>query len=1289
MPLSGHLFFEDQDTFEKFEGFVTELLNKGVGLEGLPEKRRSLRGLTSTANYGSRGDNQRGVDLVGLLQNGEQIVFQCKYRTAKAKRRYSKTEATAAVKLAEAKYPEAAQYVLVTNYEFTPSSSDVLNGAAWWSWDGSRLLSLVQTLPREEGYHLIAKHFDSNLALKLYPDGPNLLIEPSTYRASFAQSQLSHEQACVGREKEIEEVIGRLTTTKPRAVLMLGKGGIGKSRVFCEVMERLDKEHDPNVLARIVQAKTDSALTAQLFRKDIARIIIAMDECHLSGYFREDVAKALKDAGPDHRLFISARPEAASDLREKLRRMGWDVDEKEIHLGPLGKQAMQELATNVAGKNDREIRQLANLSDGNALVTVVGCRLIKKKKLKLGEAIHSDEFKKQVYQALEDSFISQMSSNLRSSARNALSVLSALSPWKKDDDETILGLLQLPSESFSFIDERLLDTGLLRSQGDERRIIPDLFSENLANKFLGNSTSNGSFLRRLKSSEYLYRHAVVIIRNLSLCRWKEGNAARHLDEILEDLHDHFSRRFKESSNKERSKILSLWKGRAITAPEKVLALCQLGFDLPSKPEHQIHGFHEQSQDVERMYLKGVYKDLFTLISDLVIALPEEKRKLRHEALELLWSNRDKLQPQGNSVREDPPFSVFAISERRTPESWQDSLAWLEERIASSPEDLWLTTRTSQVRDFLAPTFSAYLDKIEYSNRTMMLSATLTPLDFAPSARTTALKIIDHLGSKSEMGALNCLGLLQEIAWPPRSRYGGEIPAQWSEKWMTHRVQALEIIGRIQEARPEVMVQVKARQVLQTLSRLNKQPKEFLADCKKRYSKIVETDELSLYVSLVSNDWREYPSRSREERSWVAWEKLCHRGADYLLREHSVDLPEQCDLIGKELSIGKWKVYWGSLFEVISESPAQIIALLEYLLANPEASYSGSMEYLCQLSGEKDQWLSRFVKPKNGQFISQASFALMRSHESENYPKTEAALISLGQNADESTISILLEHALHSLFEESKINDLILSSIPWRLVTVDHLRYLDGQVSDYNSPFSFPVTAFPKFYDRLLSLPKETVHLVGSIIAQSLHRDPDSAFSFFHERVINSRPDEEDVLPYDLPSFSDSGTFANDRTKALETLELVLKYPENRLFNKWYRVAFLDLHPELLIEKIESASFAEFISILKILKKSGKTTCLNEPEIVEALFTRCLTDFPNKKVDVEEALMRSTCMQGRSSINGVPDNDAVLKKSRELTSRFAADDSLRNFYQGIVDYEEEHRSKSIQEHEAGVAQDNKF
>jgi len=1289
MPLSGHLFFEDQDTFEKFEGFVTELLNKGVGLQGLPAKQRSLRGLTSTATYGSRGDNQRGVDLVGLLQNGEQIVFQCKYRTAKATRRYSKTEATAAVKLAEAKYPEAAQYVLVTNYEFTPSSSDVLNGAGWWSWDGSRLLSLVQTLPREEGYHLIAKHFDSNLALKLYPDGPNLLIEPSTYRASFAQSQLSHEQTCVGREKEIEEVIGRLTTTKPRAVLMLGKGGVGKSRVFCEVMERLDKEHDPNVLARIVQAKTDSASTAQLFRKDIARIIIAMDECHLSGYFREDVAKALKDAGPDHRLFISARPEAASDLREKLRRMGWDVDEKEIHLPPLGKQAMQELAANVAGKNDREIRQLANLSDGNALVTVVGGRLIKEKKLKLGEAINSDEFKKQVYQALEDSFVSQMSSNLRSSARNTLSVLSALSPWKKDDEEIIPGLLQLSLESFSFIEERLLDTGLLRSQGDERRIIPDLFSENVANKFLGDSTSSGAFLRRLKSSEYLHKHAIIIIRNLALCRWKEGNAAHHLDELLEDLHDHFSENFKESSNKERSKILSLWKGRAITAPEKVLTLCQLGFDLPSKPEHQIHDFYEPSQDVEEMYLRGVHKDLFTLISELVISLPEEKRPLRHEALELLWSNRDKLQPQGNSVREDPPFSVFAITERRTPESWLNSLGWLEEKIATSPEDPWLTTRTSQIRDFLAPALSAFLDQTKYSNRSMMLSAALVKLEFAPSARTTALKIIEHLGKKSEMGALNCLGLLQEIAWPPRSPYGDEPPAEWSEKWMTHRVQALEIIGRIQEARPEVMVQLKARQVLQKLSRLNKQPKEFLANCKKRYSKIFDTDELSLYVILVSNDWVEYPSSWREEKSLKAWKKLCQRGANYLLRKHSENLPEQCHSIGEELSNRSWNVNWGSLFEVLSEIPAQITALLEYLLANPEASYSGSMEYLCFLSGKKDQWLSRFVKTKKGSFISQASFALMRSHESENYPTTKAALISLCQSADESTISLLLEHSLHRLFEESKINDLILSSIPWHLVTVDHLRYLDEQVSDYNSPFSFPVTAFPKFYDRLLSLPKETVHQVGSIIAQSLRRDPDSAFSFFHERVINAQPDEEDLLPYDLSHFSNSGTLANDKTKALETLELVLKNPDIRLFNKWYRVAFLGLHPDLLIEKIESASLVEFISILKILKKSRKKTCLNEPEIVEALFTRCLTDFPNKKVDVEEALMRSIYMQGRSSINGVPDNDAVLKKARELTSRFAADDSLRNFYQGIVDYEEEHRAKSIQEHESGVAQDDTF
>lgn len=1291
MAYPSRLFFSSEDLFEKFEAFVAELLSKD--LKSRPDDGQivtNIDQLKPVTHYGKKGDDQRGVDLVGLRADGGQIVFQCKYRTEQANRRFGKTEARKAVQLAHKKYPEAVQYVLVTNHEFTPGASDVLNAERWGQWTSRELLNLVHTLTREAGYHLIYKHFDSSLANEMFPDGPNLLIDPSEYRSSFSQSQLSHEQKCVGREEEIERLIKHLGSTKPRAVLMVGKGGVGKSRVFCEVLERLSRDHDPNLLIRMVQAKQEEGSMAQISRKNTERIILGMDECHLPGYFREDVALALKKSGPDNRLLLATRPEGVETLREQLRRLGWAVDDQVIMLEPLGRKAMQRLVEEISGKSDREATQLAQLSDGNALVAAVGARLIRDEKLKLGQALHSDAFRAQVYLALEDGLLGRLPSTIKSSAKKALRVLAMISPWQIQREGEVCSFLDVSSDTFAQIREALLDSGLIKQQGKSCRVIPDLFAEHLSFEFFTKPAGNEGLFLKLGNSDFAVENGEALIRNLAVARWRERQAFHHVNELFVSLHEHFKSSLLEATDRERAEILAMWAGRAITAPEEVLELCRLALKKPSNPEVFSNEYISQSPEIESMRHRQVYQSSFGLLSEIIVGADD--RDARRQSLELLWEHRDKIGSRGNQMGEEPPFRAFALLERRTEESWLEALGWLQEKLSSDEGDPWFTERSSQVRDFLFPALKPFIERTDSYGRSMQFSASPVNLNFCPEGRQMAFRIIQQIGISSQMGALNTLGLLQKIAWPAHPPFGGEVSEEWRDRWIEYRLQAVNVIASIREKRAEPIVQLKVRQSVRSLIRLNQQPEQFTQSCQHVLDQIPDNDEISLYVSLVSHDWDEFPYDWRDEDAREAWKKICEKGAAYLLSHGSEGLAEKCDQLGRMLDEGGWQVSWNDLFLAISGETRRIDELLKYLLKKPTSTYHGSLEYLCFLSGEKDKWLANFIKKGIGEFFFQATFALFRKGDEEDLSLTQNALIEFCQIADGERLDMIFKYGIHSIYGGSEVNDLILESIPWREVSLGHLKMIEEKVSDYNMPFEFPDKAFSHFLQRLADLPEEAVHELHNLVALALQRAPDAAFLFFHKKVMTSNHENTDVLPYDIDgtlSVADSESLANDPAQALETLEAILVQPKNAVLAKWYRIAFLDLHPDVLVDKIRTANADEFKVILDLLGRSRQLLCLKHPIVVLALLKRVETDFPYRKRDVESSLMRPIYLRGRSSMNGVPDDDSILQSARKFTSQFASDDILREFYQGVIYYEETEAARMLSEHEESMKRYDQF
>ena len=263
-------------SFDKFEEFVRDLLNSKPTIPISEGKRKiELQKHDLVHRYGKQGDAQRGIDLIGALSGGARIVFQCKYHSADAKKsRVDKPEADAAIKLAREKYPEAKYYALITNSGFTPGAEDSLIDAGWLHWGGEELSDLLRSLPQFTGYHLVCDHFGKPEADRLYPLGPDLLVTPREALAS-RKDALAHRYACIGREKEIAELAEALTGKIRQAVILSGDGGLGKSRILCEVLSRLDGKKWKSLIVQKMERDESSA--KQIALLDHANLLVGMD----------------------------------------------------------------------------------------------------------------------------------------------------------------------------------------------------------------------------------------------------------------------------------------------------------------------------------------------------------------------------------------------------------------------------------------------------------------------------------------------------------------------------------------------------------------------------------------------------------------------------------------------------------------------------------------------------------------------------------------------------------------------------------------------------------------------------------------------------------------------------------------------------------------------------------------------------------------------------------------------------------------------------------------------------
>jgi hypothetical protein len=1283
--------------FDKFEEFVRALLNSRPVIpisEG--QRKIELQKHDLVHRYGKQGDAQRGIDLIGTLSGGARIVFQCKYHSADARKsRVDKREADAAIQLAREKYPEAKYYVLVTNSGFTTGAIDSLANAGWLKWGGEQLSDLLRALPQFTGYHLVCDHFGRFAADQLYPLGPDLLVTPKEALAS-RQDALAHRYACVGREQEIATLTGALTGKNRQAVILSGDGGLGKSRILCEVLSRLDgKKWKPLIVQKM---ERDESSAKQVALLDHANLLVGMDECHLDGFFREDISLAVLRHTKNGRLLLVCRSEGLPKLRQTLTIQGWQISEPLESSGGLKTMdvdSMEKLAEEILGKNHPQAHLLTHLSCGNPLITVVGGEMLKANRTHIREVIHTDEFRTQVFRYLEDSYLHALDDRFHQSAKRLLHLLALLSPCSESNLPSAAKLLEITEAELDDGISRLRRAGLIRGSNESFRVIPDLFSDHLARQALAKGDDT-RLLPRLMKSNLITNGGTAVFRNLAMARWGSDSDNAAIDLLIRSLWESYRRNFTVAHDKERSDLLSSWRKWAVYLPDESLEFAKLALEVgPNRDPKMLDWLYP---GLESHYVKALHTDAIHILSDLA------KYHINHQerALELLWKHRDK--ETGSEDRNKPGTiaEVFRPEADRTIEPPLSALKWLgaEVRNPATFRD-WTESRTNDPAYFLGPAFATQYDASYTRGNVFHFVSKAFHLDITAPLRDKAMEIIRHISLATVKGALNCIDLLQANSEPFYSMRSGDPGEKWLHAFEQCRLASLRILLEIARHHDDTMVRFLIRKGL--LCRVgNWESSPELAEIRALIlESIPETHELNLTRVLLSNRYDEFSksyiedAEGRADKLQNRWDSLCDMVAAEMPVRESHSLPQLCEEIGSTMKDHGLEPNFYSLFQAFERiDPRHIEDLRKHILLHPRSHFGYLYGNLCLSSDWK---LAEAADLNRPDLFSAVCDWLHRQADDSTYPLSRSKVAHHCRAARGALLDNVLA-SVHFSYLDPSLSYLLLENLPWAEMSAEQLACVAKKMDHRNGGLpGLPPSVYPPLLERLNELPWDAIAPFSEILRDACRRMPALMFGFFEERMRKAMAADSDTPPAVFPSpypkalsFPDINGIPGYKSKSRTIFDALRADPENHLLREWFRIAVIDsgnLAVVFLDEWIESAEDGtELEEISEIVCSDASRFAFSEPDLIHRLLSKAQSFSRECLRKIEDGIVHSLGFRARGYTNGIPDDQRILNLSREHRERHAAVPLLHELFDKVVRYEEadaeQHRREYLARDEEG-------
>jgi transcriptional regulator with XRE-family HTH domain len=525
---------------------------------------------------GGRGHKQYGFDVVAVQDGRVRIAVQCKQVM-----RFGPAEVRKAVAAAAMSADEA--FIFLSRIATPAAQEQIRSQKGWQLWDGPRLSQAVRGLPGGAAARVIDRFFpelrSDFLGLRLA--GP--WIEPDAYFGRAARSELySHQWQMVGRGRELDDLAAFAAGGGGKAGLLVGRGGLGKTRMLRALCDRLSASQD----LPAVFLDRDPELDARSFGLlPEGRLLVIIDDAHDDAVPAARVIAGVHAANPDANVLLALRPHGEPHARRELRMAGLDPgDTFRCELGDLMITDAESLAREVLGDRAAHYAlRLAGAAHDCPLLLVAGAGLVRRGKLRPdrfeGDAGMARDFTEVLAGAVIDDMAGQ--SEDRAEVLHAVAALQPLRTADPGFRDALAALTGRPYDQVAPHLARLEESGFLLRRGETYRVVPDLLGDwLLARRSHGpGGTTSTRYIDRVHQAASGAALANLIV-NAGRMDWQRGSAAAGL---LDGLWSAVRADFDVGRPEAREALLGVLAQVAFFQPERCLEIVSQAMGHPADP----------------------------------------------------------------------------------------------------------------------------------------------------------------------------------------------------------------------------------------------------------------------------------------------------------------------------------------------------------------------------------------------------------------------------------------------------------------------------------------------------------------------------------------------------------------------------------------------------------------------------------------------------------------------------------------------------------------------------------
>lgn len=539
---------------------------------------KALNPAVDVQRYGMQGHTQDGIDLFAKRGNFVQD-YQCKRH-----KQFGPADIDDAV--AKNAFQAEHHYLLLSRVASPPARKAIKNHSNWTLWDREDVAREVRSLPKDDAIRLVDTYFPGWRTRFLGVDEPSPWLTSEEFYLPLADRMklFSHGWSFVGRQKEQKLLKEFETQTVSNALLISGRGGIGKSRLLRAWAERVSKLTS----VRFVSPGSDiEPKDLELLQKGPAYLVI--DDAH----DRSDLLVILNGVArtrPEMKVIVSSRPYGITRLKDDLTRTGviYD-DDKIVTLNDLDVQDAKNLAQEIlsdpnVGGDIQYAQRIAEITKDCPLATVIGSRLVGEGQIK-PELLNNDKkFREELLRSFRNVIAGEIGGSEAEAVRALLDFLAMVQPFNPANPNFQPSIEKVLGRHFDKITRdigALEEAGVLLRRGSRLRIVPDLLADYIratASYDEKNQKPTGYADRvfNLIQSEL----ATNLLVNMCQLDWRlsaDGLQSSLLQEVWTNLKD----QFRKAKIIERSSILEALTKVAYYQPDHTIDFVRLALEEPT------------------------------------------------------------------------------------------------------------------------------------------------------------------------------------------------------------------------------------------------------------------------------------------------------------------------------------------------------------------------------------------------------------------------------------------------------------------------------------------------------------------------------------------------------------------------------------------------------------------------------------------------------------------------------------------------------------------------------------